>query len=169
MLRTLKGTPFHQVCLESVILFLEVLVISGDFNFHMDDPFDNDAEKFGDLLDTFGLIQHVSFTTHTSGHWLDLIQVSRSSNDIMVRSTHPTLILANHQLKLNDEKTEFLMIESRQRLSKVNFSAIHVGASEIKSVGSVRNLGPWFDSSMSMSTHVGKVCSKAFRGLYSIP
>lgn len=35
-------------------------------------------------------------------------------------------------------------------------------------VGSVRNLGLWFDRSMTMSSHVGKVCSKAFRGLYNI-
>ena len=66
------------------------------------------------------------------------------------------------------KKTEFLIIGSRQQLSKVNISTNHVGASEIKPVGSVRNLGAWFDSSMTISTHVGKVCSKAFRGLYSI-
>ena len=29
-------------------------------------------------------------------------------------------------------------------------------------------VGTWFDSSMTMSTRVGKVCSKAFRGLHSI-
>ena len=76
--------------------------------------------------------------------------------------------MANHQLKLNDEKMDFLIIGPIQQLSKVNISTIHVGASEIKPVGSVRNLGAWFDSSMTMSTHVGKVCSKAFRGLYRI-
>ena len=31
-----------------------------------------------------------------------------------------------------------------------------------------RYLGLWFDRSMTMSSHVGKVCSKAFRGLYNI-
>ena len=30
------------------------------------------------------------------------------------------------------------------------------------------NLGTWFDNHMSMNTHIGKVCSKAFRGLYNI-
>ena len=33
---------------------------------------------------------------------------------------------------------------------------------------SSRYLGLWFDRSMTMSSHVGKVCSKAFRGLYNI-
>lgn len=32
----------------------------------------------------------------------------------------------------------------------------------------VRDLGAWFDYRMSMNTHKGKVCSKAFGGLYNI-
>lgn len=76
--------------------------------------------------------------------------------------------MVNHQLKFNDEKTEFLMIGSRQPLSKVNISATHVGASEIKLLGSVRNLGAWFDSSMTMSTPVGSV-SQGFSWLMQHP
>ena len=81
--------------LENAVLCPEVLVISGDFNFHMDDPFDNEAKKFCDLIETFGLIRHVSFPTHISGHWLDLI-IARSFNDIMVRSSHLSLFLSDH-------------------------------------------------------------------------
>lgn len=57
---------------------------------------------------------------------------------------------------------------SRQQLSKVNIDDIHVGPSEFKPVSSVQNLGEWFDNSTSMNVHVGKVCSKVFRGLYNI-
>lgn len=70
--------------------------------------------------------------------------------------------MANHQLMLNDGKTEFLIIGSRQQLAKVNIDNIQVGSSEIKPASSVRNLGAWFDSSMTMNVHIGKVCSKAF-------
>ena len=56
--------------------------------------------------------------------------------------------------KLNDGKTEFLIIGSRQLLAKVNIESIQV--SEIKPVMFVRN------------AHIGKVCSKAFFGLYKI-
>ena len=38
----------------------KVLVISGDFNLHLDDLRDNDTKKFMDLLETFSLSQHVS-------------------------------------------------------------------------------------------------------------
>jgi hypothetical protein len=43
-----------------------------------------------------------------------------------------------------------------------------VSGVQIKTVDSVRNLGSWFDKHMSMSVHVGKMCSKAFGGLYKI-
>ena len=58
--------------LENVVMCPEVLVISGDFNFHLDDLRDNDTKKFKDLLETFSLSQHVSGPTHLSGHTLDL-------------------------------------------------------------------------------------------------
>ncbi|CAH3167421.1 unnamed protein product, partial [Porites evermanni] len=29
----------------------------------------------------------------------------------------------------------------------------------------VRNLGSWFNAHMRMDVHIGKICSKAFRGL----
>lgn len=68
----------------------------------------------------------------------------------------------------NDSKTEFLVIGSWQQLSKVTIALIKVGGCDIQPLKHVRNLGTWFDNHMSMNTHKGKVCSKAFRGLYNI-
>ena len=76
--------------------------------------------------------------------------------------------LVSHKLMFNDTKTEFLIIGTRQQLSKVTIDSIEVGDADIKPVQEVRNLGSWFDEHMSMNVHVGKVCSKAFRGLYNI-
>ena len=67
----------------------EVLLITGDFNFHLDDSLNNDSHKFNELLETFGLLQHVKGPTHTSGHTLDLL-ISRSTNDIKVCSLRST-------------------------------------------------------------------------------
>ena len=50
----------------------------------------------------------------------------------------------------------------------MNIDHINVGTSDIRPVGSVQNLGLWFGRSTTMSSHVGKVCSKAFHGLYNI-
>ena len=46
-------------------------ILVGDFNIHVDDRRDVMALRFLDLIDTFGLVQHVTGPTHTRGHTLD--------------------------------------------------------------------------------------------------
>ena len=76
--------------------------------------------------------------------------------------------LLSHKLMFKDSKTEFLVIGTPQQLSKVEIGHVNVGGVTINAVDSVRNLGSWFDKHMSMSVHVGKMCSKALGGLYKI-
>jgi hypothetical protein len=45
--------------LENIVMIAEVLLITGDFNFHVDCPIKAHAKKFAELINTFGLIQHV--------------------------------------------------------------------------------------------------------------
>ena len=61
-----------------------------------------------------------------------------------------------------------MIIGTRQQLAKASIDSIGVGDADIKLAQNVRNLGSWFDKHMPMNVHVGKVCSKAFRGLYNI-
>lgn len=64
ILLILKGHPvpagvFFQgfsAFLETTVLCPEVLLVSGDFNFHLDDSSDADARKFMELMDMFSLI-----------------------------------------------------------------------------------------------------------------
>ena len=72
------------------------------------------------------------------------------------------------KLKMNDAKTEFLIIGSQQQLKKVHFNSIKVGAIEVNAVESVRNLGAYFDSTMSMDRHIDAKCSASFRQLYNL-
>ena len=58
------------------------------------------------------------------------------------------------KLKINDDKTEYLVIGSREQLLKINHCPVRVGMIDIKPVKVVRNLGAWFDSHFSMSTHI---------------
>lgn len=69
---------------------------------------------------------------------------------------------------INDGKTEVLVVGTRQQLQKVNIDAITVGSSRVTPCTSVRNLGAWFDSQLTMNTHVNKVCSVAYFHLYNI-
>jgi hypothetical protein len=76
--------------------------------------------------------------------------------------------MLSNRLLINDSKTEFIIIGSKQQMSKININEITVGESTIEIVEVVQSLGMWFDSHMSMDIHIGKVCSKAFRSLYNI-
>lgn len=87
------------VYLEGVVMCPEVLVIAGDFNLRIDDPENADTRRFFELLETFRLVQHVNFSTHISGHWLNLI-ISRSSNDIIVMAPKPSLYLTTALLSV---------------------------------------------------------------------
>ena len=40
--------------------------------------------------------------------------------------------------------------------------------SNIPPLERVHNLGSWFDTMMSTSVHIGKICGKAFYGLFKI-
>ena len=63
------------------------LVISGDFNLHVDDSSSSQTRSFLDLLESFGLKQHVNFPTHDSGHSLDLV-ITRSSSSSFLSNIH---------------------------------------------------------------------------------
>lgn len=116
-----------SVFLESVVLCTEVLVIAGDFNLHVNDLDDADARRFSELLETFGLVQHVNFPTHISGNSLDLI-ITRSSNDIMVISPRPSLFLSDHCFVLCTFAVPSVTVEKKQvsfrRWKKVDLNAL---------------------------------------------
>ena len=73
------------------------------------------------------------------------------------------------RLELNEDKTEVILIGTRQQHAKVNVTSIAVGDETIEAKPSVRNLGSWFDSQLRrMSTHISKVCGAAFYHLHNI-
>lgn len=72
------------------------------------------------------------------------------------------------KLKLNDSKTEFLIIGTRQQLHKINNSSLLVGNDRVESVAEARNLGVWIDSNLHFNTHITKTCNLAFYSIYNI-
>ena len=69
---------------------------------------------------------------------------------------------------LNDDKTEFLLLRTKQQLAKVDINSTTVGESVVNTKRVVRNLGSWFDSQLGMSTHIRNLCSSAFFHLHNI-
>ena len=71
------------------------------------------------------------------------------------------------RLKLNPDKTEFLILGTRQQLEKVITSHLVVGESRISPSTKVKNLGSWFYSSLDMLSHVNNICSSSFYYIYN--
>ena len=65
-------------------------------------------------------------------------------------------------LKLNPDKTEFILFDS-QEIERLNVCfPIHILGNPLHPTESVRNLGVWFDSDFSFSKHVQNVCKSCF-------
>ena len=76
--------------------------------------------------------------------------------------------MRKNKLMINDGKTEVILIGTRQQLAKVSFENIVVGESTVTAAESIRNLETWFDSRMSMETHVNRCCKAAFYHLHNL-
>ena len=74
--------------------------------------------------------------------------------------------MLNDKLKLNDVKTEFIIIGTSQQLAKVSINTLRVGAVTVTPVSSTRNLDSWFDSKLTMAIHILKTCHSTFYYLY---
>ena len=62
-------------------------------------------------------------------------------------------------LKLNDDKTEFIILGTRQQLSIVGSPSIQIGNDDINCVTSVRNLGFYMDQELKNGVHINKLSS----------
>ena len=81
--------------LEDLVIAPSELLITGDFNFHLDPPVPTSDVHFLTLLDTFSLTQHITFPTHTSSHILDLL-ITRSSSNFISSVTFTDPGLSDH-------------------------------------------------------------------------
>ncbi|XP_072016855.1 uncharacterized protein [Amphiura filiformis] len=71
------------------------LVITGDFNIHVNVPDDVDAKLFLNVLSATGLEQHVTFPTHIHGNTLDLL-ITRISDPPVFSNLHGVDGLSDH-------------------------------------------------------------------------
>ena len=91
-------------------------IILGDFNMHIDDPFDPEAGIFNDTMSALGLIQQVTFPTHNKGNTLDFI-FSEVGDSVQFGKIHSGPMLTDHAIifgELNIKKlkatTEKVMV-----------------------------------------------------------
>ena len=70
--------------------------------------------------------------------------------------------MLSHQLKMNDDKTEFLVISSKSIARGIGSPSLHIGDHQVVATSSARNIGVMMDSKASMEAHVLSVCKSSF-------
>ena len=76
--------------------------------------------------------------------------------------------MIKHKLKINDSKTEFMVLTSSFLKQQFNDLQIKVGNSQIKPSTTARNLGVTFDSHLNLESHINSVCRSAYFHLRNI-
>ena len=74
--------------LEQYVTDSSSLLITGDFNLHVDNNLDRSSQDFLALIDSFNLKQHVCSPTHRAGHILDLLMTRDDDRLVTSVSTH---------------------------------------------------------------------------------
>ena len=109
--------------LESAVLHPGKLIIAGDFNFHMNNVNkDSDASIFMDLLQSFGLVQHVVGPTHERGHLLDLI-ITRHDDELAIELPSDHALVTSRLTPPRPKPTRVLVNQRHlQQLSTDDFA-----------------------------------------------
>ena len=76
--------------------------------------------------------------------------------------------MTSSKLKMNDDKTECMLIGTRQQLTKLSINHISVGDTTVATSRTVRNLGTLLDSNMSFHEQINKLSKSSFYFLYNI-
>ena len=105
--------------LESAVFCTNHLLMTGDFNIHMDVADDPNATRVRGLLESTGLKQHVNIPTRLSGHTLDLV-ITRLSDHLGISTPWADYLFSDHMpvyCKLQVPKPAF-------KRSKITFRKI---------------------------------------------
>ena len=78
------------------------------------------------------------------------------------------LWMAKNYLKLNDEKTDFIILGSKHNLKKVTTSHVTIGDAKIVPSEYVKNIGACLDKEMQLEKQVTLTCKSAWYNLYQL-
>ena len=68
----------------------------------------------------------------------------------------------SNKLKMNEEKTELLVVSAPQQKHKISSTNLVIGSTVVTAVDSVRDLGARLDQHLHMDAHVSAVCQAAY-------
>ena len=76
--------------------------------------------------------------------------------------------MLSNKLKLNDEKTEAMLVGSRQAINLTEAESIQIDGKNILLNPHVKNLGVFLDNTLSMEQHISHLCRSAYLAMRQI-
>ena len=73
-----------------------------------------------------------------------------------------------NRFKMNSDKTEFILIGSRQQLQKCHSKQININSENIAKSETIKYLGAWIDSNLSFKKHITERCKMAMWNLHKL-
>ena len=87
---------------------------------------------------------------------------------IILRSSDLRTWMIKHKLKINNSKTEFMVLTSSFLKQQFNDLQIKIGNSHNEPSTTARNLGVIFDSHLNLESHIDSVCRSAYISILGI-
>ena len=101
--------------------------------------------------------------TNISSHGADIREIKENLNENLEK-VHQWLL--SNKLTLNNEKTEYTIIGSKQRLTNItNDPKIELGEAEIKRVDKSKTLGVIIDEHLTWKNQVDSIRKKVSKGI----
>ena len=76
--------------------------------------------------------------------------------------------MSDNRLKLNTDKTQLILLSTRQQLVKVKCKSVSLDGVDIPFSGDVTCLGVVFDSELKFSTHIKRLAENCFYHLHQM-
>ena len=76
--------------------------------------------------------------------------------------------MLSNKLKLNDEKTEAMLVGSRQAINQTDAESIQIDRKKLFLNPHVKNLGVFLDNTLSMEQHISHLCHSAYLAMRQI-
>jgi len=76
--------------------------------------------------------------------------------------------MSTNYLKLNNDKTELIILGGARQLKFINFKFIEIGNIKIETSPTIRNIGVIMDSTLNMKAHINKLCRTCYMNIRNI-
>ena len=125
----------------------------------------------GDVARSHGISFHL-YADDTQ-LYVSLDTKDRQNNNHTIRKLETCLTdikrwMCANKLKLNDDKTDLIIVSSPYYKSIGNDISIHIGDIDVTPSKHTRNLGVMFDSFMAMDAHINTICKACYLQLQHI-